>query len=169
MRRLLIASLLAGLTGHTLSHRTRNDGPLKRRKTLGFGPHHPHAVFYSSPYQIQTNGFLPQSPTTHPFDVADLFAKDILADQLSDSISYKIRKDSYADPNTGVSHVYIRQVVNGIEVADGDMNINIKDGMVISYGSSVSLNPSAVQSINRSSSFTKARFLRLSRTTTASY
>lgn len=136
MRRLLIASLLAGLAGHALSHKTRIEGPLKRRKTLGFGPHYPHAVFYSSPYQIQTNGFLRQSPITHPFDVADLFAKDILAGQLSDSVSYKIRKDSYTDVNTGVSHVYLRQVVNGIEVADGDMNINVKDGMVLSYGSS---------------------------------
>ena len=168
MRRLLIASLLAGLAGHAASHTTRN-GPLNRRKTLGFGPHLPHAVFYSSPYQIQTTGFTPQSPHTDPLDVADLFAKDILADQLSDSISYKIRKDSYTDANTGVSHVYLRQVVNGIEVADGDMNINVRDGMVLSYGSSVSLHPLAVESIDENYSFTKAQFLPLSRAPTASY
>jgi extracellular elastinolytic metalloproteinase len=138
MRRVLIASLLAGLAGNALSHRTHSDSSVKRRKTLGFGPDHPHAVFHSSPYQIQTNGFMPMSPKTDPFMVADIFAKDILGSQLSDSISYRIRKDSYTDKNTGVSHVYLRQVVNGIEVSDGDMNINVKDGMVISYGSSVS-------------------------------
>jgi extracellular elastinolytic metalloproteinase len=50
--------------------------------------------------------------------------------------AYKIRPDSYTDKNTGVTHVYVRQLVNGLEVTDGDMNINIKDGMVLSYGNS---------------------------------
>ncbi|KAG5643840.1 hypothetical protein DXG03_009571 [Asterophora parasitica] len=136
MRSLLIASFVfAGLAGNALSHPTKNAGPVKRRKTLGFGPDHPHAVFHSSPYQIQT-GFAPMSADADPIDVAHRFVKDILGTQLTQSMSYKIRKDSYTDKNTGVTHVYVRQVVNGLEVADGDMNINIKDGMVLSYGNS---------------------------------
>ncbi|RDB21981.1 Extracellular metalloproteinase MEP [Hypsizygus marmoreus] len=137
MRCLLTASLVvAGLAGNALSHITKGDGPVRRRKTLGFGPEHPHAVFHSSPYQIQTNGFMPMGPDVDPLVVAERFVTDILGKQLSESMSFKIRKDSYTDKNTGVSHVYIRQVVNGLEVADGDMNVNIKDGMVISYGNS---------------------------------
>jgi extracellular elastinolytic metalloproteinase len=49
---------------------------------------------------------------------------------------FVIREDSYQDKNTGVSHVYLRQVVNGLEVIDGDINLNILDGKVISFGDS---------------------------------
>lgn len=74
-----------------------------------------------------------------PLDVARIFLEDVTHTQLSQSSSYKIRKDSYTDKNTGVTHVYARQLVNGLEVTDGDMNINIKNGVVLSYGTSVCL------------------------------
>jgi hypothetical protein len=35
------------------------------------------------------------------------------------------------DEWTGVTHVYVRQLVNGLEVADGNINLNIRDGNVI--------------------------------------
>ncbi|KAJ7074555.1 Fungalysin metallopeptidase-domain-containing protein [Mycena amicta] len=131
--RLLTASLaVAGLAGHALAH----DGPLRQRKSLGFGPVHKHAVYRSSPYQVVTNNFKRMLEDTDPFVVAQAFVEDILGDQLSDLSSYRIRKDSYTDTNSGITHVYVRQTVNGIEVADGDMNINVKDGMVLSYGNS---------------------------------
>ncbi|KAG6890177.1 hypothetical protein C0995_010882 [Termitomyces sp. Mi166 len=134
MRRVFIASLLvAGFAGNALSH---PHSPLRRRKTLGFGPEHPNAVFHSSPYDIQTNGFLPMNPDADPFEVADRFVKDILGTKLTESMSYRIRKDSYTDSNTGVTHVYVRQVVNGLEVTNGDININIRHGIVLSYGTS---------------------------------
>ncbi|KAF9466805.1 Fungalysin metallopeptidase-domain-containing protein [Collybia nuda] len=134
MRCLLTASLVvAGLAGNALGH---SPSPVKRRKTLGFGPDHPHAVFHASPYQIKTNGFTPMGADVDPIKVAEVFVTDVLGHQLSESSSFRIRKDSYTDVNTGVTHVYVRQIVNGLEVADGDMNINVKDGMVISYGSS---------------------------------
>jgi extracellular elastinolytic metalloproteinase len=72
-----------------------------------------------------------------PLDVARIFVDDVLSTQAAQDLSYKVREDSYTDKNTGVTHVYVRQLVNGLEVADGDMNINIKDGMVLSYGTSV--------------------------------
>ncbi len=133
MRCLVIASLAALAVAHS-SH----SSPTRLRKSLGFGPVHPHAVYHSSPYQITTNGFLPSALIEDPFEVAKLFIEDILANQLSDTSSYRIRKDSYTDKNTGITHVYVRQIVNGLEVVDGDININIKDGLVISYGNSVS-------------------------------
>ncbi|KAF9026947.1 hypothetical protein BDZ89DRAFT_827216 [Hymenopellis radicata] len=131
MRCLLIASLAAAAAAHSSS------GAGRLRKSLGFGPVHPHSVYHSSPYSIVTNGFVPQGPYTDAFEVARLFVEDVLVGQLSETHSYRIRKDSYTDRNTGITHVYVRQLINGLEVADGDMNINIKDGLVISYGNSV--------------------------------
>lgn len=106
-----------------------NVGAAQRRKTLGFGPEHPHKVFKSSPYQIQ---FASDLTNPSPFDLARHFVQG----QLSEGADFHIRKDSYTDTRTGVTHVYVRQLVNGIEVADGDMNINIKDGIILSYGNS---------------------------------
>ena len=142
MRCFHTASLvIAALTGPIYGLRQPTPSPYDegrvtyRRKSLGFGPEHPHAVFRASPYQIQTNGFTPKDPSMDPLDVARVFVEDIFPIQFSQS--YKIRKDSYTDKNTGVTHVYVRQLVNGLEVTDGDMNINIKDGVVLSYGNSV--------------------------------
>ncbi|KAJ7912533.1 Fungalysin metallopeptidase-domain-containing protein [Mycena leptocephala] len=135
MRCLFTASLaIAGLAG-TLAHRV-DDGPVRHRKSLGFGPVHKHAYYRSTPYQVVTNAFTRMSDDSDPFEVARLFVEDILGNQLSESNSYKIRKDSYTDSTTGITHVYVRQMINGLEVSDGDMNINIKDGIVLSYGNS---------------------------------
>ncbi|CAK5263637.1 unnamed protein product [Mycena citricolor] len=132
MRCLLIASLLAaGVAAHRVS-----DASGRQRKSLGFGPVHKHAVYRSTPYQIITNGFAAMSHDTDPYVVARAFVQDLLGDKLSESSTYRIRKDSYTDSNTGITHVYVRQVVNGLEVSDGDMNLNIKDGVVLSYGNS---------------------------------
>ena len=134
MRGLFTTSLLAAsLAGVVLAHPHENGG--KRRKTLGFGPDRPHAVFKSSPYDIATSSFIPQSISNDPFEVARVFVDDLLRDQ--EANSYRVRKDSYTDETTGITHVYFRQVVDGVEVADGDINVNIRDGMVLSYGDSV--------------------------------
>ncbi|KAH6901491.1 extracellular elastinolytic metallo proteinase [Coprinopsis sp. MPI-PUGE-AT-0042] len=135
------ALLVASLAGHVYGHREArsspyDEAPVKRRKTLGFGAHHPHAVYHATPYTIQTNGFTPQDPSMCPMKVARVFIDDVLSSVSGEGKTYKIRDDSYTDKNTGVTHVYARQVVNGLEVVDGDMNINIKDGVVISYGNS---------------------------------
>jgi extracellular elastinolytic metalloproteinase len=37
-----------------------------------------------------------------------------------------------------VTHVYAKQTYRGLDVADGDVNINVKDGSIISYGNEVS-------------------------------
>lgn len=134
MRGLLSVSLI--VAGLAFAH-SGSDGPVRRRKSLGFGPVHPHAVFRASPYQIQTNGFLPSGVESDPIEVARSFVEDHLIGRLTQENTFTIRRDSYTDTNTGVTHVYVRQLVNGIEVADGDINVNVKDGMVLSYGDSV--------------------------------
>ncbi|KAJ7764834.1 Fungalysin metallopeptidase-domain-containing protein [Mycena metata] len=135
MRLLLTASLVAGLAGSAVAHRD-GPGPVRHRKSLGFGPVHKHAKYVSTPYQVVTNAFTRMSDDSDPIQVARLFVEDILGNQLSESSSYKIRKDSYTDSNTGITHVYVRQIINGLEVSDGDMNINVKDGLILSYGNS---------------------------------
>jgi extracellular elastinolytic metalloproteinase len=138
MRRLLAALLLlTGLSRDVLGSIHDHSSSGKRRKTLGFGPHHPHAIFDTNPLQVSSNSFSPLGPDSDPIDVAQQFMVDRLGDKLSESNTFAIRKDSYTDKSTGVTHVYVRQIVNGLEVADGDVNINIKDGWVLSYGSSV--------------------------------
>ena len=122
---------LVGLLGSTLAH----DGSISRRKTMGFGPVHPHAKFYTNPVSSLKASFV----GANPYIVARSFVATLLEDQLSGDNGFTLRKDSYTDQATGVTHVFFRQMINGIEVADGDINVNVKDGAVISYGDSVSV------------------------------
>lgn len=142
MRRLLVASLAAlGLAG-AFAHSAHNDSnQVRRRKTLGFGPVHPHAVYRTGPIYSET-GFV--NASQDPLKVAQRFVEDLMR-EASPASSFVIRKDSYTDKYTGVTHVYVRQFMHGIEVADGDINVNVKDGVVLSYGDSVSTGPQLPQ------------------------
>jgi extracellular elastinolytic metalloproteinase len=102
------------------------------RKSLSFKQPLPNAQFNANPPSISTHGY----KDAHPHDIARLFLDEHL---LATGTSYYIRSDSYTDVNTGISHVYVRQLVNGLEVADGDINLNIRDGQVLSYGNSVNI------------------------------
>ncbi|PIL25350.1 hypothetical protein GSI_13239 [Ganoderma sinense ZZ0214-1] len=98
-----------------------------RRKILGFGPVLSHSFFH-------TNPVCPRAE--EPFKVAQIFVEGLIGD-IPGSSSYQIRKDStYTDQATGVTYIYARQYMDGIEVADGDINLNVKDGVVLSYGGS---------------------------------
>lgn len=131
MRSLLRASLALSTLATVLSHPQQG---LPRRKTLAFGPAHPHAKFTTSPEaHISSFSF---GDASDPIEVAKSFV-DYLTQDLGESSLFKIRDDSYTDDRTGVSHVYVKQLIRGLEVADGDINLNIKDGRVISYGDSV--------------------------------
>jgi extracellular elastinolytic metalloproteinase len=120
---------LVGLLGSALAH----DGPVSRRKTMGFGPVHPHAKFQTNPRSSSKASFI----TLNPYEVARTFVTTLLEDQLSGDNNFALRKDSYTDKATGVTHAFFRQMINGIEVADGDINVNVKDGAVLSFGDSV--------------------------------
>ena len=152
MRRLFVASVLAaGLAGSLAASRRPEPihahGMSAMRKTMGFGPDHPHAVFQTDvPETLQPLHFVGSAP--HPFDVAREFVKTIVpqtssledGSDMEGATSFYVRPDSYVDKNTGIAHVYLRQTVYGIEVADGDVNVNVNaaDGRILSYGSSVS-------------------------------
>jgi len=129
MRSLLRATLALASVATVLCHSQQG---LPRRKTLAFGPVHPHARFTTSPEPRLTSRSFASS--SDPFEIARFFVEDLTRDLAT---TFTIRSDSYTDDRTGISHVYLKQLVNGLEVADGVINLNIKDGRVISYGDSV--------------------------------
>lgn len=133
MKLLLVPLLLAGLSATSVAAHAPESA--KSRKTLGFGPVHPHAVFHSDPLNIPQSFGLPQGE--NPLQLAQSFAKGLVPPHLDDVATFVLRKDSYTDRNTGITHAYLRQFINGLEVADGDLNVNIKDGIILSYGNSV--------------------------------
>ncbi|QRV95408.1 extracellular metalloproteinase MEP [Ceratobasidium sp. AG-Ba] len=102
------------------------------RVSLSFKQPLPNSIFTIDPPPFLTYGSQNSLPDSKV--VARSFIEKHILD---DSFDYYIRNDSYTDLNTGVSHIYARQVVDGIEVADGDMNLNVHEGRVLSYGSSV--------------------------------
>ena len=140
MRRLLVASVAAlGLAG-AFAHPggNVNNNQVRRRKTLSFGPVHPHAVYRTE--SVYTSTGLADA-NRDPVEVAQRFIEELTRES-SPASSFVIRKDSYTDKNSGVTHIYARQYMHGIEVADGDINVNVKDGVVLSYGDSVRMSSS---------------------------
>ncbi|CAE6458105.1 unnamed protein product [Rhizoctonia solani] len=97
------------------------------RKSLRFGPHHPTARYVTQPDNNCTSAFPAEAD---PFDVARTFIHSLTESD------YYIRDDSYTDENTGITHVYARQLLHGLEVADGNINLNIRHGRVLSFGDS---------------------------------
>lgn len=132
---------LAGLAAHGLAHSLPPPAtPSVRRKSLGFGPDLPHARFESVNARVAS----PVDAAKDPYVVA----RDFLSpyDDFRAGRTYVIRPDSYTDPSTGVTHIYARQVIGGIEVANAHVNLNIKDGQVLSFGDSVRLSVSPTRS-----------------------
>ncbi|KAI9458309.1 hypothetical protein HD554DRAFT_1717792, partial [Boletus coccyginus] len=127
---LVIANLaLAGLAAHVLAHSVPPPvSPLARRKTFGFSPDLPHARFES----IDIHAFV--DTTKDAYAVARNFLSNY--DNIHAGRAYVIRPDSYTDHATGVTHIYARQIIGGIEVANARVNLNIKDGRVLSFGDS---------------------------------
>lgn len=125
-------ALALAASSSTLAHT-----PLTPRKSLSFGPVHPHAKFTVAPAALPSSFRFSRDP----IEIARRFADEVILPKgpKGDALwsSYIVREDSYTDSTTGVTFVYLRQLVNGIEVADGDININVFEGKVISYGDSV--------------------------------
>ncbi|WVQ83171.1 hypothetical protein IAT38_005310 [Cryptococcus sp. DSM 104549] len=133
-----------------------SSAPQRARKSLSFGPAHPHASFHvlENPPQVQVQGLVDE-----PVDVKQV-AKAFIGGRLGGDDGFYIREDTYTDARTGVTHVYARQLINGLEVSDGDINLNIdRDGRVISWGNSFHPGGSApsLSDVHSSSSGESAR------------
>ncbi|KAJ1963255.1 hypothetical protein GGI12_002161 [Dipsacomyces acuminosporus] len=64
--------------------------------------------------------------------------------------------DAYTDSATKITHVYAKQIIGGVEVANGLANINIKNGKVISSSQSFA-SADAVKKVKRSAGSLVAR------------
>jgi extracellular elastinolytic metalloproteinase len=101
----------------------------------------------SPDYQIS---FLSQQPSLDdPLDIALNYLrqnKDRLG--LTDGdLADVVVKDRYVSQHNGVTHLYLRQRLDGVEVFNGDININIsRDGRVINLGNRFV--PSLEQAVN---------------------
>lgn len=135
---LVKSAFAAVVAASVLVQAVYHDNQPRRRKSLGYGPPNPRATFVSAPEKIYEQ-YMPSWFHTEftAYELADTFVNTLLHDHLLAGSSYEMRDDSYTDSNTGVTHVYYRQIINGIPVVDGDLNVNIKDGIVLSYGDSV--------------------------------
>lgn len=99
-----------------------------RRENFGPELHHRH---YESPSILQYGTFTAPS-LIDPKKVAINFVKTKLHPESDFTI-----KNSYNSEHNGVTHVYFKQVVNGIPVSNGDLNVNVdRFGRIISYGDS---------------------------------
>ena len=120
MRRLLVASLLAaGLASAFAQSAPSDNQQIRRRKTIGFGPSIPDAVYRLAPTTAPDNFVLNKDP----FEVARAFIRDTIAGSVPPDSTFKIREDSYTDSRTGVTHIYARQYVGGVEVLNGDRSL----------------------------------------------
>ncbi|PVF94059.1 hypothetical protein CPB86DRAFT_789438 [Serendipita vermifera] len=122
------ALLLTLFAGSTLAYTSHASS----RKSLSFGPVLPHAQFVLNP----ASPSLSAATSAEPRQIATHFVNDLTAQYAGEGHSYFIREDSYTDPSSGVSHFYVRQLIQGVEVADGNINLNIYNGKVISFGDS---------------------------------
>jgi extracellular elastinolytic metalloproteinase len=113
-----------------------------------FGPEISHRQYSEVPHNVAYNNFFYENSLPDTTDVINRFLKDRF--QLS-SEEYII-KNVYRSSHNLMTHVYIRQVLNGLEVSNGDMNVNIhQNGTIISFGTSFyqgkkpMMNPSFLQ------------------------
>ncbi|TKY87562.1 hypothetical protein EX895_003576 [Sporisorium graminicola] len=130
------------------------------RKSLAWGPEHSHKVFadveavndasvskrdFTSSrqhaYAAAIHYVNAEDGPKNPYSVATRLAKHLLGYNKGLAPSghdFYVRPDSYTDPSSGISHYFVRQLVNGLEVADGDLNINISpQGKILSFGSTL--------------------------------
>ncbi|KAI9598674.1 Fungalysin metallopeptidase-domain-containing protein, partial [Syncephalis fuscata] len=71
------------------------------------------------------------APSGKPEDVARAFVRQQLKFKDNDYVV----KSFYATESTGVTHVYLKQLFQGIEVANGDISVHVDaKGAVIAYG-----------------------------------
>lgn len=120
---------------HSAPSNNRRSVNTKKTNTLSFGPVLPHATFshpLPSTNYAPLTGYLSEASVLDPLTVAFNYLNSI-------GISRKqlALKDSYKTNENGVWHGYFRQVINGLEVLNGDLNVNVdRLGRVIAVGNS---------------------------------
>ena len=86
---------------------------------------------------VQRGGFLTAPTPGDPRQVALSYLAGHAADLglTPADVSQAVVTDQYTDPDTGTTHIYLRQTYNGLEVANANLNINLTaDNRVINVG-----------------------------------
>ncbi|KAJ1969401.1 hypothetical protein H4R35_006152 [Dimargaris xerosporica] len=100
------------------------------RNVTFFTPERPHAVYV----MYTTSPALPLLPELNDLTVRAVNLAKTLYALNDDDI---VVKDSHLSKDVGVTHIYLRQRINGREITNADMNVNIdRNGNIMSYGSS---------------------------------
>ncbi|CAG8601888.1 11685_t:CDS:2 [Ambispora leptoticha] len=103
---------------------------LANARLENFGPELKHRK-YTAPSLAEQKPIYSSSSFSDPKEIALEFVKEHLTNS-----EFKV-KNSYKSEHNGVTHVYLRQVINDLEVMNGDINVNVdENGRVISYGDS---------------------------------
>lgn len=112
------------------------QGDLSRKEyqkglSRSFGPEVPYREYTTPSWFQRQKDYSQFTITDNAEDIAVAFAEAELTS------SEFIVTNAYKSDLNGVTHVYLRQKVNGLEVLNGDININVdRFGQVISYGDS---------------------------------
>jgi extracellular elastinolytic metalloproteinase len=134
------AFLCLGALAAANAHRT----PHQRSAAQPFGPnvstkyHVASDILDSSLQSFFTGPFRTTASTgpAHPFPTEAIVA-DFLKSNLGFSKTDYVINNAYTSDHNKVTHVYVRQIVNGLPVVNADININIdSEGRVFSFGDS---------------------------------
>ncbi|KAG8681328.1 Fungalysin/Thermolysin Extracellular metalloproteinase 5 [Ceratobasidium sp. 394] len=107
------------------------------RASVSFRPPIPASYFDSNPsFALDPAKFSPTA-IAQAFFASSAFLDN--ATLLRDPFppSFFIRPDSYTDDTTGITHVYARQQAHYWEISNAHINLNIRNGVVLSHGSSL--------------------------------
>jgi len=121
--RYLVLCLLALVSVHAL---------LQDGHDRTFAPEVPS--IYLRNVNVANISFVSSFKEPHHFKNLEALALDY-ANQLIAPATYVV-KDSYQTHRNGISHTYLRQTANDLEILNGDLNINIWDRKVLSVGHS---------------------------------
>ena len=91
-----------------------------------------------STFLYKTGTYLTKATTGKPLDIAlNYFRANANAFNITAAdIGTPIVTDQYSDSDTGMTHIYLRQQVNGLEIANANANFNVRsDGRILSVGS----------------------------------
>ncbi|KAG2178019.1 hypothetical protein INT43_003272 [Umbelopsis isabellina] len=123
--------LLASTATFSSAFPTNAREPVNSRVSLdNFGPMLHHRTYETGSSTLSPSSFT-NPLNADPKEIAVHFAEESLG------AGKYIIKNSYTSEHNGVTHVYLRQLHDDLEVVNGDININVdRFGRIISYGDS---------------------------------
>lgn len=142
----LALSTAAVLTGSAIiTNASPLNTALRPHQVRSFGPEvqrtfESYPVVDNSPWSVTSFGYVGD-----PVTIAEQFVRS----KLAEDEEYYI-ESAYTSDLTGVTHVYMRQRVDGLDVVNGRINVHIdKQGQVVAYGNSFAPSAKARQQPQR--------------------